>query len=153
MTRLRHLRATLLASLATAVFVVLGSSVGLAASTVGPPVSTTTTTYLLTSQPPTSLSGPTRDILITGDCGKVNFINYGSGHFYVIVDSFKGSMWWIDWHVQSATAGTGGTRYPNRTHDEWSGHVGVPFWPQALVLTGDAFTSGAGYCYFVPNPA
>jgi|SRR5579872_3447726 len=151
MTRLMHMRAGLLATMVVAALFVLAAPAGFAQTANHSPKPTVTTYELTSHSPSSAVASPY--ILISGDCGKVNFINYGNGNFYVIVDSFKGSMWWIDWHVQSAIAGTGGTRYPNSTHAEWPGHVNVPGWPQGLVLTGDAFTSGAGYCYFVPNPA
>jgi hypothetical protein len=91
------------------------------------------------------------DATISGDCGKVTFVNYGNGNFYVIVDSFAGAIWWVDWQVNSFTGGNSGTWGGNGTsHLEFSGHAGSG---GPMVLTGDAFTSGVGYCYFIPNPA
>jgi hypothetical protein len=91
------------------------------------------------------------DAFISGDCGSVNFINYGNGNFYVIVDSYRGAIWWVDWQVNSVTGSNSGTAWGNGSpHLEFGGNAGSG---GPMVLTGDAFTSGTGYCYFIPNPA
>jgi hypothetical protein len=102
--------------------------------------------------PGSSSTPSTPNAVISGDCGRVAFVNNGSGRFGVRVDSYYGTMWWIDWRVTSLVASTGSTRYPYSTSDIWTGRVGVPPFGQGLLLTGDAFTAN-GWCFFVPNPA
>ena len=92
--------------------------------------------------------------LISGDCGKVNFISYGNGNFYVIVDSYDGAIWWVDWQINTLTGSNSGTVWGNgSSHLEFGAQAGGGGLGGHGVLTGDAFTSGAGYCYFIPNPA
>jgi hypothetical protein len=111
-----------------------------------------TVSYILSSRPRSAqVNHPNANL--SGDCGKVNFINYGGGNYYVIVDSYQGGIWWISYYIQGAGGSTSGTRYPYGTpsHYEWGGHIN--YWGGPLLLEGGAFTTWGGYCYFIPNPA
>jgi hypothetical protein len=89
---------------------------------------------------------------IPGDCGKVTFVNYGKGHFRVIVDSHQGGVWYVQWHVAYQWGVASDTAYNpdvGNPHFEFPGKAGSG---GPMVLVGTAMTSG-GECEIAPNPA
>ena len=103
----------------------------------------------------TMVSAPVRDqarpdIYLKGDCGDVNFISYGNGNFYIVINSYQGAIFWVDWQINTFTGSNSGTYYPPlSTHAEFPAQAGTG---GPAVLDGDALTA-SGYCYFIPNPA
>ena len=89
-----------------------------------------------------------------GTCGRVTFINYGGGAAYVIIDCYRGDIWFVDLNVLDVGNGREHV-YPfvvgNASH--WEQPLEIPNYSGGrLVLTGIVVAQGFHRCGIEPNP-